>query len=85
MKRFIGILCAAVFVSALSGPGLSQEQKPDRVVVPLTNPAKPATIEIEVMRGDITVKGYEGKEIIVEARVREKVRSSSPGSIATGR
>lgn len=75
MKRFIGILCAAVFVSALSGPGLSQEQKPDRVVVPLTNPAKPATIEIEVMRGDITVKGYEGKEIIVEARVREKVLS----------
>lgn len=75
MKRFTGILCATIFLSALSGPGLSQEQTPGRVVVPLTNPAKPAMIEIEVMRGDVTVKGYEGKEIIVEARVREKLLS----------
>ncbi len=46
--------------------------QPDRAVVPLSNPAKPAKIEAQVMRGSITVKGYEGKEVIAEARVREK-------------
>jgi len=46
--------------------------QPDRAVVPLSNPAKPAKIEAQVMRGSITVKGYEGKEVIAEARIRER-------------
>ena len=46
--------------------------QPDRVVVPLSNPAKPAKIEASLMRGSITVKGYEGKDVIVEARIRER-------------
>jgi len=49
-----------------------QAAQPDRAVVPLSNPAKPAMIEVGLVRGSITVKGYEGKEIIVEARIREK-------------
>jgi DUF4097 and DUF4098 domain-containing protein YvlB len=52
--------------------GFAQELRTDRVVVPLSNPAKPALVEASVMRGSITVKGYEGKEVIVEAKVREK-------------
>ncbi len=50
----------------------TQPTPPDRAVVPLSNPAKPARIEASVMRGSITVKGYEGKEVIADARVREK-------------
>ena len=50
----------------------AQEQRVDRVVVPLSDPAKPARVEASVMRGSITVKGFEGKEVIVEAKVREK-------------
>ena len=46
--------------------------QPDRAVVPLSNPAKPAKVEASVMRGSITVRGYEGKEVIAEARIREK-------------
>ena len=52
--------------------GFAQEQRADRVVVPLSNPLKPALIEASVMRGSITVKGTEGKEVIVEAKIREK-------------
>jgi len=52
--------------------GRAQEQKVDRAVVPLSDPAKPATIEVELIMGGIMVKGYEGKEVIVEARVRER-------------
>ena len=46
--------------------------QPDRAVVPLSNPAKPAKVEASVMRGSITVKGYDGKDVIAEARIREK-------------
>src|SRR5512135_2661492 len=50
----------------------AKDETPDRAVVPLTNPAKPAKIEVSIMRGSITIRGYQGKEIIVEARTREK-------------
>lgn len=44
----------------------------DRAVVPLSKPGAPARIEVQVMRGSITVKAYQGQEVIVEARTREK-------------
>jgi len=66
--RLLGLMVLG-FVAILA---FAQEQRTDRVVVPLSNPAKPARIEAELMRGSITVKGYEGKDVIVEAKVREK-------------
>ena len=45
---------------------------PDRVTVPLSDPARPAFIKAHLLNGGITVKGYEGKEVIVEARVRSE-------------
>jgi DUF4097 and DUF4098 domain-containing protein YvlB len=45
---------------------------PDRVTVPLSDPARPAFIKAHLLNGGITVKGYEGKEVIVEARVRSQ-------------
>lgn len=83
-KRIANILVLAVLVAGTCGWSLAQtkEEAPDRAVVPLTNPAKPAKIEVSVIRGSITVKGYEGKEIIVEARVREKALSGLSGSLS---
>jgi hypothetical protein len=54
----------------------AKQEPPDRAVVPLTSPGKPAKIEVSVMRGSITVKAYEGKDIVVEARTREKALSN---------
>ena len=45
----------------------------DRSVVTLSDPSKPATIEIDLLHGEVIVKGYEGKEIIVEARSDGKI------------
>jgi hypothetical protein len=53
----------------------AKEEPPDRAVVPLSKPGQPAKIEVSVMRGSITVKAYEGKDIVVEARTREKALS----------
>ena len=52
--------------------GWAQDQKSDRAVVPLTNPGKPVLIKAGVLNGSITVRGYEGKEVIVEAKARDR-------------
>ena len=73
-KRITNIMVLAVLVAGTCGWALAQakEEPPDRAVVPLSSPDKPAKIEVSVIRGSITVKAYQGKEIIVEARTREK-------------
>ena len=85
-KRIVNIAILALLAAGTCGWAVAQavkEETPDRAVVPLSNPAKPAKIEVTVMRGSITVKGYQGKEIIVEARVREKALSNW-GGFSTG-
>jgi DUF4097 and DUF4098 domain-containing protein YvlB len=45
-----------------------QEPPVDRVTVDLTDPAKPAHIELGLINGGIHVTGYDGQQILVEAR-----------------
>ncbi len=66
------MLLGLVLLFAAAVMGLAQETKVDRAVVPLTTPGKPALIKAGVLTGGITVKGTAGKEVIVEARVREE-------------
>ena len=76
-REIANIVVLALLVAGTWGGVIAQtkEEPPDRAVVPLTDPSKPAKIEVSIMRGSITVKGYQGREIIVEARVREKALS----------
>jgi len=59
------LLAAAMFAAG-------QDAQTDRVTVPLTNPGKPGTVSVEVMFGSIKVVGYEGKDVIVEAKARDR-------------
>jgi hypothetical protein len=70
-KTLIMVLALAAFAAA-AVPLAAQSATPDKAVVPLSDPAKPALIKAGVLRGSITVKAYEGKEVIVEARIRER-------------
>ena len=72
------ILCVA-FAAA---PAHGQTQTPsgaDRVSVNLSDPARPALVKASLVNGGITIKGYDGKEVVVEARARnrESARSDS--------
>jgi len=84
-KRIAKIAVLALLVAGTCGWAVAQtkEEPPDRAVVPLTNPGKPAKIEVSVMRGSITIKAYEGKDIVVEARVREKALGGYLGGVYT--
>ena len=57
-------LCIAVGVQGQDAPG-------DKLTVPFSDPTRPGTVRIGLINGGITVKGYSGREVIIEARSDE--------------
>lgn len=51
----------------------------DRIPVTLSDPSRPAHVKVSMVNGGITVKAYEGKEVVVEARVRNRENARSEG------
>ena len=80
-QRFPSLVVAFISFAALavaSPRTQAQEQSgPDRVAVTLTDPSRPALVKASLVNGGITVKSYDGKEVIVEARARSRDRESS--------
>jgi DUF4097 and DUF4098 domain-containing protein YvlB len=48
----------------------TQQATADRATVPFSDPSKPGLVEAHTQNGAITVRGYSGNEVIVEAKVR---------------
>jgi len=88
-KKIRNIAVLGALLLGTCGWALAQaaETPVDRAVVPLSNPSAPAKLKVSVMRGSITVKAYQGNEVIVEARTREKALSGlyGEGRYAEGR
>lgn len=64
LSVFTILLCAGTFAFA-------QQATSDRVNVSFSDPSKPGFVKVYVDSGSITVKGYNGKEVIVEAKLRD--------------
>jgi DUF4097 and DUF4098 domain-containing protein YvlB len=81
--RITAYLFASLLAAGLTGMA---QDPPQRVNVPLTDPSRPATVNASLMNGGITVTGYNGKEVIVEAHLRshESGRESRPDPKAEG-
>jgi DUF4097 and DUF4098 domain-containing protein YvlB len=75
MKRYhiaLGLISMLVIAGALV---YAQQATADRATVPFSDPSKPGLVEASVHDGSITVKGYNGKEVIIEAKLRgEKIQ-----------
>src|SRR5258707_14981169 len=87
-RRFSSILSAGLALRASGavalGPGaekvLAQGQAGgDRIPVALSDPQRPARGKVSMVNGGITVKAYEGKEVVVEAHVRNRENSRNEG------
>lgn len=89
-RRFSSILWAGLTLAAIAavalGPGaertLAQGQTQaggDRIPVTLSDPSRPARVKVSLVNGGITVKAYEGKEVVVEARARNRENSRNEG------
>src|SRR6266705_5253965 len=83
-QRFTSHALAVLMLGAalLAVPAHGQTQTPsgpEHVSVNLSDPGRPALVEASLVNGGITVKGYDGKEVVVEARARnrESARSNS--------
>jgi DUF4097 and DUF4098 domain-containing protein YvlB len=71
-KQHYLTVCIAILF--LAGAFLFSQEKPsDRATVPFSDPSKPGKLEVGVHNGGITIKGYDGKEVIVEAKIRERL------------
>jgi DUF4097 and DUF4098 domain-containing protein YvlB len=65
MKYAMFLLASALLVA----------QDAERVSVPLSDPNRPATVRIDSMRGDITVRGHDAKEVIVMSKSGAKAKA----------
>lgn len=63
-------IAIAILLLAMPLSGLAQEDNVDRITVELSDPTKPVTVELSLVNGGIVVEGYDGEEVIVEARTR---------------
>ena len=75
MKKYQHTAILIVFLFLAGTLAFTQEGKTDRATVPFSDPSKPGFIEASVYNGSIIVRGYEGKEVIVAATVRERLVS----------
>ena len=66
---------------AVSGAVLKAQAQanPDRLSVALSDPSRPAMVKASLVNGGITVKAYDGKEVVVEARARAHERERNEG------
>jgi DUF4097 and DUF4098 domain-containing protein YvlB len=78
-RLFLSVTAAfALFV--LSAPCVLA-QGGDRIAVNLSDPARPAVVKVSLLNGGITVKGTDGKEVVVVARVRNQESSKAQGTL----
>src|SRR5436190_470299 len=54
-------------IPACAMSSVAAAQDDQRLVVPLTDPSRPARLEIQLFSGDISVEGYDGKEVVIVA------------------
>jgi hypothetical protein len=82
MKKSLMFIAPVVLLIAAGMTAPAQEGAAERAVVSFSNPAKPGTVEVDLREGSITVRGYEGKDVIVEARWREKLLTQEDREVA---
>jgi len=73
MKTIVRLAGIIILLWAVGMADSSQQSQADHAVVSFTNPAKPGSLEVDIREGSITVRGYEGKDVIIDARWRERV------------
>jgi len=81
MKKLVIV---GLFIAAIGA--LAQEPQGDRVTVPFSDPSRPKALHASLINGSITVRGYDGKDAIIETtgRHHQPARAEGLRRIDTG-
>lgn len=84
IQNFRSVFCKTASICVLAGMATSNavaqaQANPDRLSVTLSDPSHPALVKASLVNGGITVKAYDGKEVVVEARARARERERNEG------
>ncbi len=82
--RIRRITWCAFCVIAVVTPVTARQQAADQVTVPLSDSSRPALIEVSLVRGSITVRGTNRKDVLVTARPETDRPSRRVDPDATG-
>jgi Putative adhesin len=75
-KRAALAVAAVGTLGALIVCNVAAQDNGDKITVPFGDAAKPRTMIVKMMNGGITIRGYEGRDAIVESTTRSSSRSS---------
>ena len=70
-----------VLIAAVAGALAAQD---DKVTVPFRDPSGAKTLKVSLQNGSVTVKGYEGKDAIIEASGHGSIRDRRPSRVPEG-
>ncbi len=77
MKNSKAIIAVLVLMSIIRiTPTFAQNEIKEQLVVPLSDPAKPGSLNVGLINGSIKVTGYAGKEVIIDAETIPSQNSS---------
>ena len=77
MKRIYFIAFIAIALPLASRSVRSQEANPDRLTVSFSDPSRPGLLKVNLLHGGISVKAYNGKDVIIEAGTSSRNNSRS--------
>jgi DUF4097 and DUF4098 domain-containing protein YvlB len=74
----------AILFAAVTVPAAARQQAADQVSVPLSDPSRPALIDVSLVQGSITVRGTNRKDVSVTARAETDRPSRRDDADVTG-
>jgi DUF4097 and DUF4098 domain-containing protein YvlB len=74
------ILALAAFAAftAISAPLLAQGDLKEQLTIPLSDPGKPGTLKVHLIRGSIRVTGYNGNQVVIDAITKQPDKTEKP-------
>ena len=69
---------------AAASLALAAQDSGDKVTVPFRDPSGAKTLKVTLQNGSVTVKGYDGKDALIETSGRMSTRSRRPSSVPEG-
>lgn len=66
-KSTLFVFLSAAALTAVAASSRAQDDDDQRLVVPLSDPSRPAVLEVALFSGDIEIEAYDGNEIIIVA------------------